>query len=88
MYLNRDGDNFVAPFACYRLEDKFQPFFRRYSATMPGVVDQRQLRKFNTSMCHDGRQFTLFRDVDRIRLTKAIIKRHINVEALVRLRAV
>jgi hypothetical protein len=30
----------------------------------------------------DGRQFTLFRDIDRIRLVDSIVNRHINVASM------
>ena len=75
--------NYFAPYVEYKAEDKYQPYFRHYVAQPPRRVVENEMRKFNSSMrANDGTQFTLFRDVDRIRLTTSIITRHINTDAM------
>ena len=45
------------------------------------------MRKFNQSNFSmrgkNGTQYTLFRDIDRIRLTSSIVTRHLNIDAMV-----
>ena len=57
---------YIAPYAEYKLDSKFQPLFRRWKTRLPDG---------NTAT-------SIFRPVDRIRLVNFIIGRHLNLEAL------
>eukprot|EP00937_MAST-01D_sp_MAST-1D-sp2_P001535 g1535.t1 len=87
MHVSPGPHNYFAPYVEYKSEYKFQPYFRHYVARAPSKVIAHQMRKFNQSNYsmkgRNGTQYTIFRDIDRIRLTKSIIERHINVDAMV-----
>jgi hypothetical protein len=61
----RDGF-YIAPYADYKIEEKFQPLYRHYD----GIDDSERLG------------ISLFRPIDRIRLVNSIISRNVNLPAL------
>lgn len=61
----RDGI-YIAPYADYKIDEKFQPFYRHYD----GMDESERLG------------ISLFRPIDRIRLVNSIIARNVNLPAL------
>ena len=61
----RDGI-YIAPYAPYVAEPRFEPLFRRWTTDLP----------------NGSKHVSVFRAVDRIRLVNSIIARNINLEAL------
>ncbi|KAF0692715.1 Aste57867_16226 [Aphanomyces stellatus] len=70
VYIPQDPWTYFSVHTPYRSEARLQPFYRRYPAPP------------RASYINDQATTTLFRPVDRIRLTSAIVDRHLNLNAL------
>ena len=71
-YISHDENTYLAPYTAFQRDHKLQPYYRKYPSRHAAAA----------AAAHGGAGVTLFRDVDRIRLTTTIIARHLNLQAL------